>query len=137
MNLKKFKAPNGQPNIRVALLSGHACVITQEYIELGPIYWAEAYAAGAISSDMTEDKSVKQARAEHDAEVAKEEAEFFDFLKSKLQLIHDKPVGFIDGNGFPLYRKVTSLVKKAVKKDLIIKAWEEVKSENEEQEESE
>ena len=132
MDTKKFKAPNGKDDIRVALLSGHACIITQEFLPLGELYWNEAYAAGAVSEDMTEDVSVKQALQEKKKEVDAEADAFYKELKEKLTEIYNKPVGLIDKNGYPLYRKVTSAMKKAVKKDLITKAWEEIKQENEE-----
>lgn len=131
METKNFKAPNGQEDIRVALTSGHACVLGQEFMPLPPIYWAEAYAAGAVSDDMTEEVSVKKALAEQAKEKKKIDEEFYQELKTKLTEVYNKPTGLIDREGFPLYRKVTSIMKKAVKKDLITKAWEEIKTENE------
>ena len=131
MDSKKFKAPNGKPDIRIAMTSGHVCIIGQEFIELWPIFWSEAYAAGALSEDMTEDRSVKQALVEKAKAMQIEEDEFFVFLKEQLTTIYNKPTGNIDRDGNPLYRKVISLVKKTVKKDLIEKAWDEIKLENE------
>ena len=131
MDSKRFKAPNCKPDIRVAMLTGHTCIIGQEFVELGPVFWSEAYAAGALSEDMTEDRSVKQALVEKAKEMQAEEDEFFAFLKEQLLTIYNKPTGNIDKNGNPLYRKVISLVKKTVKKDIIEKAWNEIKQENE------
>lgn len=131
MDSKKFKAPNGRPDIRIAMTSGHTCMIGQEFVELVPLFWPEAYAAGALSEDMTEDRSVKQALIEKAKEMQAEEDEFFEFLKDQLLTIYNKPTGNIDKNGNPLYRKVISLVKKTVKKDIIEKAWTEIKQENE------
>lgn len=129
MNRKKFKAPNGSDDIRVALDSGHITIIGREYIDLPEFFWGEAYRLGAISEDMTDSKTFEEAVAEKAAQVRKEEAEFYQLLKEKLRTIYDSPNGNVDRNGNPLYRRVVSLVKKAVKKEMIMKAWDQVKAE--------
>jgi len=130
-NKKKFKAPNGVADIRVALDNGHITIIGQEFISLSEMFWAASYAGGAISEDMAESKTIDEAVADKVAEVKAEEARFYKFLKRQLRTIYDSPNGNVDRNGFPIYRRVISLVKKTVKKDLIMKAWEEIKAEEE------
>lgn len=130
-NKKKFKAPNGQPDIRVALLSGHITIIGQQFVDLAELFWAEAYSLGALSEDMTDPKTFDQAVQEKADEVKAEEAKFYKFLKRQLRTIYDKPTGNVDKNGNPMYRRVVSLVKKTVKKELIMKAWDEIKAEEE------
>lgn len=128
---KKFKAPNGHPDIRVALTSGHVTIIGQKFIDLPELFWQGAYAEGALSEDMVDPRSFDEAVAEKAAEVKEEADKFYKFLKEQLQTIYDKPNGNIDKNGNPLYRRVVSLVKKTVKKELIMKAWDEIKEEAE------
>lgn len=130
-NKKKFKAPNGEPDIRIALLSGHITIIKQEYVNLPEIFWTEAYSAGALSEDMTDSKTFDQAVKEKAKEVKEQEEEFYQFLKEKLKEIYKKPTGNVDRNGDPLYRRVVSLVKKAPKKELITRAWKELTEEAE------
>jgi len=123
---KKFKAPNGSEDLRVVTMSGHITIIGQEYKELPEFFWSEAYSQGALSEDMTDKKTFDEAVAEKAAEVKKTDKEFFEFLKEQLKTIYDNPTGQVDKFGNPIYRRVVSLVKKPVKKELIQKAWGQI-----------
>lgn len=132
MKYKKFKTPNGQSPVRVALLSGHVTIIPNDkFVSLPEFFWAESYAAGAISEDMTESKTVEEVNREEIEKVTRDREEFYEKLKESLREIYSKPTGKVDRNGFPVYKQVVALVKKPVKKELIEKAWKEVILENE------
>lgn len=126
MEFKKFRSP-GEP-IRVASLSGHVAIIEKELIPVHPDLWALAYAAGALSEDMSVPDMkdyISSKKQEKEEEDLKERNKIKDVLRAAFK----NPVSYTDKDGKPVVRKLLGLLGKPVKKDLIDSIWEELTQE--------
>ena len=124
LKTKKFRAPISP--IRVALTSGHVAIIDKEPIELPELFWAEAYASGAVSGDMEGSSVADKAKAkkeEIEANQLKEKEELTEVLKG----LFSDPQGSLDKNGLPLTRKVSARLGRTINRPQMLKIWEELK----------
>lgn len=125
--MKLFRS-NGA-DIRVASLNGQVAIISSEFRELPESLWPEAYAMGAISSDMTAAPSVtdyvQQKKKEQEEKEITERAE----LKTLFISLYDNPKDVVNNAGQLVHRKIVQLVGRPLKRDFIDEIWNEVVAE--------
>lgn len=119
-NIRKLRSPKG--SIRVALTSGHTIIITEEAREVGELFWAEAYALGAISGDMESKTAVEKIELENAEAFLKSEEASAELLKL-LSDLFENPRGALDANNNPIVRKISAMLGRSVKKAEVIAIW--------------
>lgn len=122
---KQFRSPKGT-DLRVTNLAGHVAIIGKDFRELPESLWTEAYAAGAISEDMTAAPSIDEYIQEKKLEQEKKEADELAELKSILSSLYDNPKDIVNSNGQLIHRKIIQFVGKPIKKDVIDTLWKEI-----------
>lgn len=124
----KFRAPTETP-IRVALLSGHTAIITDEWRELDPIFHRDALAKGAqcdASEIRNEDVKV-QSSPEGAAKVTDAESEI---RKVIIQMLGREEDGdFVASTGLPNLKTVEKLVGFRVDKEQVYAVFRAMKDE--------
>lgn len=128
MKFKQFRS--GGEDIRVESRDGHMGYITNEFVSLPDVLWADAYSKGAIAEDMKVDgmeEFISMKKQEKEDEEIKEREE----IKTILKGVFESPIGYLDSKNNLITRKVIGLIGKPVKKDLIDSIWEEIVSESE------
>ena len=119
-NTRKLRSPKG--TIRVALLSGHVTIITEEPVDVPEIFWSSAYSLGAISGDMTSEKKAGEVEAAK-KKLLEEAVEKEKRLEKVLRGLFDNPKGAIGQDKKPLVRKVSALLKEPVDKPTMLNLW--------------
>jgi hypothetical protein len=129
MEYKNFKSAGGEL-IQIHSLSGHSIVIGKEFKSVPDILWAQAYALGALSDDM-QVTSVNNHIEEKRLEAVAKEAEEREAIKEKMQVAYQNPAIYLDAKGKLIQRKIISLLKATIKRDLMDEIWDEIVIENE------
>jgi hypothetical protein len=129
MEYKNFKSAGGE-FIHVQSLTGHSVVLGKEFREVPDILWSQAYALGAVSEDM-QVTSVKNHIEEKRLEMLAKEAEERADIKEKMQVAYQNPAIYLDAKGKLIQRKIISLLKATIKRDLMDEIWAEIVTENE------
>jgi hypothetical protein len=128
MKFKQFRS--GGEDIRVESRDGHMGYITNEFVSLPDVLWADAYSKGAIAEDMNVgglDEFILSKKLEKEEEDKKEREEIKVILKG----VFDSPIGYLDSKNNLVTRRVVSLIGKPVKKEIIDSIWEEIVAESE------
>ena len=124
----KFRAPTETP-IRVALLSGHTAVITDEWRELDPIFHRDALAKGAQcdATDIANPVVTVQSSDEGAAKVVDAETEI---RKVIIQMLGREEDGdFVASTGLPNLKTVEKLVGFRVDKEQVYTVFRAMKDE--------
>lgn len=121
---KRFRS-NGK-DIRVASTLGQVAIISTEFRELPENLWALAYAAGAISEDMTAAPSMEQYIEEKKKEAEQKEISEREEIKGILKSLYDNPKDILNNQGGLVHRKAVQFIGKPVKKDVLDAIWSEV-----------
>jgi hypothetical protein len=129
MEYKNFKSANGEL-IYVTSLSGHSVVLTGKFKSVPDILWSQAYALGGLSEDMKV-ASIKNHIEEKRLEALAKEAEERAIIKEKMQIAYQNPALYLDTKNKLIQRKVVSLLKQPIKRDLMDEIWSEIVIENE------
>ena len=123
MNYKQFRSPG--EDIRVASTSGHVMIISKELRDVPEFLWADAYAAGAVSSDMKVESITSYVEEQKELLKAKE-IEEREAIKAKMRTILAEPVTFLDSKDRLIQRKVVGLLGQPIKRDLMDEIWAEI-----------
>jgi len=126
--MSKLFRSNGK-EIRVASTSGQVAVIGNEFRALPESLWGLAYAAGAISDDMTAAPTMVEYIEEKKREAEEKEARERAEIKKILAGLYEDPRDILNSQGKLIHRKVIQRIGIPVKKDIIDAIWEEVVAE--------
>ena len=126
--MSKLFRSNGK-EIRVASTSGQVAVIGNEFRALPESLWGLAYAAGAISDDMTAAPTTEEYIEEKKREAEEKEARERAEIKKILAGLYEDPRDILNSQGKLIHRKVIQRIGIPVKKDIIDAIWEEVVAE--------
>ena len=110
MTTKKFRSRTGTP-VRIALTSGHVCIIGSEWQDVREIFHSAAYAAGCVSDDMEVNREAKEVQDSGLLDVVQKDAELKSRVRTAIELA-------IDENNLDAFTKAGNPTAKYIRDEL-------------------
>lgn len=105
-------------------------ILGHEFRDVPEFLWSAAYSSGAQAEDM-KIESVSTFIEEKKQEAIIKANKEREAIKDKMRTIYANPVTFLDAKDRLIQRKVVSLIKQPIKRDLMDEIWDEIITENE------
>ena len=117
MNYKDFRSCTG--DIRISSTTGHAVIISKDFVAVPETLWPQAYLNGAISREMRVD-SLNNYIADAAREKLEMESQERAKYRSILEVAFNDPSNYVDVNGNPSIKSLIPLFAPDLPKPAVV-----------------